>query len=63
MINFNDNEFEWVVNSINNEIKSIYRQSNSFNESDSWKYKKENESYIQILTNAKAKLFAQKGQK
>jgi hypothetical protein len=49
-------EIKWMVISINNEIGRIYKQTNSFNKSDSFKYAKENEGYIQILLSAKTKL-------
>jgi hypothetical protein len=49
-------EIKWMVVSINNEIGRIYKQTSSLNKSDSLKYAKENEGYIQILLSAKTKL-------
>ena len=49
-------EVKWMVISINNEIGRMYKQAQSFNESDAWKYKRESEGYIQILLSAKTKL-------
>ena len=49
-------EIHWIVISINNEIRNIDKQTSSFNKSDSFKYGKENEGYVQILLSAKNKL-------
>ena len=49
-------EVKWMIISINNEIGRMYKQTQSFNELDAWKYKRESEGYIQILLSAKTKL-------
>jgi len=49
-------EIHWIAIAINNEIGRMYKQAQSFNELDAWKYKRESEGYIQILLNAKTKL-------
>jgi hypothetical protein len=49
-------EIHWIAIAINNEIGRMYKQAQSFNESDAWKYKRESEGYIQILLSAKTKL-------
>jgi hypothetical protein len=54
--NLTDDEINWIVTSINNEIGRIYKQAQSFDKLDSWKYKRENEAYIKILLSAKTKL-------
>ena len=54
--NLTNDEIKWMVVSINNEIGRIYKQTSSLNKSDSFKYAKENEGYIQILLSAKTKL-------
>jgi hypothetical protein len=53
---FTDDEINWMVHAINNQIKSINEQSRHFNESDAWRYKSENDGYIAILKSAKEKL-------
>lgn len=49
-------EIHWIAIAINNEIGRMYKQAQSFNELDAWKYKRESEGYIQILLSAKTKL-------
>jgi len=49
-------EMHWIVVSINNEIGRMFKQAQSFNELDSWKYRRENEGYIEVLLSAKTKL-------
>jgi hypothetical protein len=34
----------------------MFKQAQSFNELDSWKYRRENEGYIEVLLSAKTKL-------
>jgi hypothetical protein len=54
--NLTHDEIHWIAIAINNEIGRMYKQAQSFNELDAWKYKRENEGYIQILLSAKTKL-------
>lgn len=53
---FTDDEINWMVHAINNQIKSINNQSRNFNESDAWRHKGENDGYVAILKSAKEKL-------
>ena len=54
--NLTHDEIHWIAIAINNEIGRMYKQAQSFNELDAWKYKRENEGYIKILLSAKTKL-------
>jgi len=54
--NLTHDEIHWIATAINNEIGRMYKQAQSFNELDAWKYKRESEGYIQILLSAKTKL-------
>jgi len=49
-------EIHWIAIANNNEIGRMYKQTSSLSKSDSWKYKRESEGYIQILLSAKTKL-------
>jgi len=53
---FTDDEINWMVHAINNQIKYINNQSRNFNESDAWRHKNENDGYVAILKSAKEKL-------
>lgn len=53
---FTDDEINWMVHAINNQIKSINEQSRNFNESEAFKHRLENDGYVAILKSAKEKL-------
>ena len=53
---FTDDEINWMVHAINNQIKYINNQSRNFNESEAFKHRLENDGYVAILKSAKEKL-------
>jgi hypothetical protein len=53
---FTDDEINWMVHAINNQIKTINSEARHFNESDEFKHRLENDGYIAILKSAKEKL-------
>lgn len=53
---FTDDEINWIVHAINNQIKTIDNESRNFSESEAFKHRLENDGYIAILKSAKEKL-------
>lgn len=53
---FTDDEINWIVHAINNQIKTIDNESRNFSESEAFKHRLENDRYIAILKSAKEKL-------
>jgi hypothetical protein len=53
---FTDDEINWMVHAINNQIKTLNNQSRNFSESEAFKHRLENDGYVAILKSAKEKL-------